>query len=133
MGKHVLVVFNDLVEQRHWVDELRMNGHDVTAVTNAFEAWAEVTSDVWFEQIVCGMSLPGMSGLQLLRQIRAGSCQPNIPFALLSGAPTVPGHENSDLRVICKMLEADFFLTPDWEIPEKLCLVGPRKVSKKHH
>jgi len=81
----VLVVEDDqdirtLVQLR-----LRAAGHLVVAAESAEEALELIASRGGPEVLVSDVSLPGLSGLDLVRRLRAGDRCPAVPVVLLSG------------------------------------------------
>lgn len=65
---------------------LRRSGFDVTGASSGEFAWKELmASDGDFSLIILDLTLPGLSGVALLGQLRAAS--PSLPVLLLSGYP----------------------------------------------
>jgi len=82
----VLVVEDDIVNQRLLADICRAEGYDVATADDGDKAW-EVFEQRRFDLILMDVSMPGMDGLSVCRMIR--SCN-EVPVILLS-ASTEPG------------------------------------------
>jgi DNA-binding NtrC family response regulator len=57
-------------------------GHDVSTARNAAEAMAVVTSNP-LDLVLCDVKMPGISGLELVRQIR--DIHPDLPCIVVTG------------------------------------------------
>ena len=75
MCAHLLIVEDDDTVREFLIDNLRQDGHAVTAaggVTEAAAALRRVSADI----VLVDVSLPDGSGLDLIRMIRAGEAGP---------------------------------------------------------
>ena len=76
---------------------LRRSGFSVTGARSGELAWKEVVEAVGdFSLVILDLTLPGLSGVELLEQLRAVS--PSLPVLLLSGYPFDIGSLPSDLQ-----------------------------------
>ena len=79
---HVLVV-DDHEQYRSVVERiLRRAGHEVTGARDATEALQVVTSET-LDLVLCDVKMPGISGLELVRQV--GELQPQLPCIVITG------------------------------------------------
>lgn len=62
---------------------LTKSGHDVVAVSNGAQALAK-HAEQDFDVAVLDVSMPDKSGLDVIREIRAGSRRPDMPIVLLT-------------------------------------------------
>lgn len=79
----ILVVDDDLLAAELTAAVLEEGGCDVITVESAAEALQVLTGDPAFDAVVSDMNMPGMSGLEFFRALRARG-EP-MPFILLSG------------------------------------------------
>ena len=76
---------------------LRRSGFAVTGARSGELAWQEVAAaSGTFSLIILDLTLPGLSGVELLGQLRAVS--PSLPVLLLSGYPFDIGSLPSNLQ-----------------------------------
>jgi EAL domain-containing protein (putative c-di-GMP-specific phosphodiesterase class I) len=85
-AKNVLLVDDDPTVLRVYRRSLTRKGFDVTAVSDGEQAVAAFREGD-FTTIISDISLPGMSGVQLLRAIRDHDL--DVPFILVTGEPSV--------------------------------------------
>jgi DNA-binding NtrC family response regulator len=79
---HVLVV-DDHEQYRSVVERtLRRAGHEVTGARDASEA-LQILSAESLDLVLCDVKMPGISGLELVRQI--GELQPQLPCIVITG------------------------------------------------
>ena len=83
---HVLVVDDELALARALAIALERAGLRVTVASNGHEAIALFGQHA-LDVIVSDISMPGMSGIDLLRAIRAHD--PDVPVIIMTGAPDV--------------------------------------------
>ena len=81
----VLVVEDDPDVRALLQLRLRAAGHLVIATGSAEDALEMVASRGAPEVLVSDVSLPGLSGLDLVRRLRSGELCPAVPSVLLSG------------------------------------------------
>jgi CheY-like chemotaxis protein len=72
---------------------LRQNGYDVVCTSDGLQAW-EVISNEKPDLVLAGLSLSGISGLELCRQIASDSITGGIPVVLMIGAKDPIGEED---------------------------------------
>ena len=80
---HVLLVDDEFAVRNATQMTLRVLGHEVTSVANIDEAERVLASDSQIGLVVSDMMMPGGSGLDLLRRVRAGGNM--VPFLIVSG------------------------------------------------
>jgi EAL domain-containing protein (putative c-di-GMP-specific phosphodiesterase class I)/DNA-binding NarL/FixJ family response regulator len=82
----VLVVEDDEIQRLALVRLLRGEGYRVETVTNGEQAVRAFEASA-FDLVVTDIDMPGRSGIELLRSIRARN--PDVPVILLTGGPTL--------------------------------------------
>lgn len=82
--KTVLVVEDSRTDQRLIVALLQQVGLKVAVADSAESAWCWLTANGRPDLIVLDIVMPGLSGLDLCRQIRANSQFENIPIVFCS-------------------------------------------------
>lgn len=82
--KTVLVVEDSQTDQRLIVALLQQVGLKVPVVNSAESAWSWLTVNSHPDLIVLDIVMPGLSGLDLCRQIRANPHLKNIPIIFCS-------------------------------------------------
>jgi CheY-like chemotaxis protein len=85
-SRPVLVVDDDEMLGEFLAAILSDAGHEVIIATNGDEAVARAhlhSPSV----VLCDMSMPGMSGAEVLRTLRHSPATAELPFVLMSGAP----------------------------------------------
>jgi EAL domain-containing protein (putative c-di-GMP-specific phosphodiesterase class I)/ActR/RegA family two-component response regulator len=85
---HVLLVEDDEVLRRVVARILGGEGFEVTQARDGREAFAELDRRE-FDVVVSDVTMPNMSGLQLLRAIRTRDLE--LPVILLTGMPSIEG------------------------------------------
>ncbi|MDG2048620.1 MAG: sigma-54 dependent transcriptional regulator [Myxococcota bacterium] len=83
---HVLVVDDEELYRRALERILRRVGHEVTMARDASEALAAVVdaaSSAPFDLVLCDVKMPGINGLELVRQIH--EFQPDLPCIVITG------------------------------------------------
>lgn len=87
MGTDILVVDDEI----EWLDTLRvlfeMKGWHVTVVSSAREGLRCLTERT-FALVLCDLAMPGMSGVDMLKELRAADNR--IPFIIMTGVGTIP-------------------------------------------
>jgi len=104
----VLVVDDDADTRSFFVDALQLGDMETVAVASAEEALAVLDTgepDV----IVSDIAMPGVDGVQMLRQLRERSCQ--VPVILVTGDPSLQtalqAIECGVYRYLCKPVAPD--------------------------
>jgi signal transduction histidine kinase/ActR/RegA family two-component response regulator len=83
---HVLVVDDEPLVREIIAEQLRSSGYVVTAVSDSREALALMDAGGSFDLIVSDLSMPGMDGVALLREVHRRS--PSLPAILMTGYAT---------------------------------------------
>jgi DNA-binding NtrC family response regulator len=86
----VLVVDDELALGRACARSLEHGGHQVVVATDGVKA-AELLEGGGFDVLVCDVWMPGMTGLDLLRAVRARDT--GLHVVLLTGTPKVEDAE----------------------------------------
>jgi PAS domain S-box-containing protein len=87
----VLIVEDEVINRRVLEREVRDMGHDAVAAESGEEAMRLVSDGV--DLVLTDAMLPGMSGFDLVRAMRAEAGLSNIPVILVSGMPLAEGRE----------------------------------------
>ncbi|MCH2187683.1 sigma-54 dependent transcriptional regulator, partial [Myxococcota bacterium] len=85
-SSNVLVVDDEELYRRALERILRRVGHEVTMARDASEALAAVVdaaSGIPFDLVLCDVKMPGINGLELVRQIH--EFQPDLPCIVITG------------------------------------------------
>ena len=85
MGR-VLLVDDEPAIVRSFSRLLRAEGHDVASAESGAAALQLIATEP-FDAIVSDVSMPGMTGIELLKAIRG--LEPDVPVILMSGNPTL--------------------------------------------
>ena len=85
MGKRILAIDDEKVMLRLVQAILSRAGHEVVTVSTIDEALAAMQNQ-HFDLITCDLMLPGISGLEFLEMMRAGSIQPPLPVIVITAA-----------------------------------------------
>ena len=93
---------------------LRLAGHEFVLFADGNDAWEflDVVGGDRFNVIISDHEMPEMSGIELLRRVRADTRTANIPFFLTSGAMAVSEMDQRGLEEVCIGLGATFVLKP---------------------
>jgi PAS domain S-box-containing protein len=81
-GARLLIVDDDPAVRQVLADALRLDGHEVVAVTCGREA-LEAAGRQPFDLVLTDLSMPEISGLELAQQLKAAN--PDLPVGLISG------------------------------------------------
>jgi CheY-like chemotaxis protein len=84
LGVHVLVIDDDLMIRKLFSLFLEKKGYQVTSVASAEEG-LQVLNNNQVDTITCDVVMPGISGLDLLKIVKANDQLKRIPFIVLSG------------------------------------------------
>ncbi|MEJ8305580.1 hybrid sensor histidine kinase/response regulator [Saccharibacillus sacchari] len=103
----VLIVNDDPVNRRVLLNLLATAGYEVEAVSGAAEALALIEEKSGFELVVTDWMMPGMSGLELCRQLRERYTLAELPILLLT-ARGLP----EDIRAGFEAGASDFLSKP---------------------
>lgn len=87
-SKRVLVVDDDEVVRVMLEELLSTAGFSVTSLGDAQEALGKLSNGITWSAVVTDLFMPGMTGIDLLRAIRAGEHK-HLPVVLLTGRPTL--------------------------------------------
>jgi CheY-like chemotaxis protein len=90
----VLLVEDEAMNADLFVDALAPDGHDITVERDGLDGYARAGSGV-FDLIVLDMNLPGMSGFEICRLLRANGTR--TPILALS-ASVMPEELEAGLR-----------------------------------
>lgn len=82
---HILVVEDSDFFRNMLVPALSAEGYEVTTAENAAQALRLRDNGMNFDAVVSDVEMPGMSGLELVRQLRAGGAWSTLPIIALSG------------------------------------------------
>ncbi len=97
---NILVVDDDVLVAR--AVQRMLTGYDVMVETDSSAAIARITESQsdgeYFDAVVCDFNMPGKSGVDVLRAVRAHR-EPPI-FLLASGDDIVPGMDEADAVLI---------------------------------
>ena len=66
---------------------LRDLGHDVDTADNGMRGLELARSDAMYDLVMCDIKMPGLGGLEVLRQVR--SCDPKLSVLMMTGCATV--------------------------------------------
>ena len=91
---NVLVVDDDLLIQMALADMVCELGHATESVTSAQEALDRVLAGEAVDLVITDHAMPGMTGLELARKLRAE--RPELPVMLATGFDELPGNEPDD-------------------------------------
>lgn len=101
--ERLLFVDDEPLLLRTYVRAFGNEGYDIETAPDG-EAAAGIVAQRGFDVIVSDISMPGMSGLQLLRAVRARDL--DVPVILITGAPSIESAmaaiENGAFRLLAK-------------------------------
>jgi len=112
-GPHILVVDDEPAIRRALYANLAARGYEVTAVETGEEAMQQAEARR-IDLVILDLMLPGLSGLDVCRGLRAMS---SVPILVLSG------HGEERIKVRALDLGADDYLTKPFGIDELLARV----------
>lgn len=103
----ILLVDDDSLVVKAFTRLLAGEGHEVMPAGDGTEA-IRLLAEAPFDVVVCDISMPGMSGLDLLRHIRANDL--DVPVILMTGSPgtqsAIEAVEHGAFRYLVKPIDA---------------------------
>lgn len=113
----ILVVEDDLLNLDNLTEILEFNGYDVIPATGGQEAIALLqTSDI--DLILCDWLMAGVTGLNVLQDVRSSAHTKGIPFIMLTAFA-----RDSDRREVMA-LGADAYITKPFNFEELLSAIA---------
>jgi CheY-like chemotaxis protein len=102
VGKRVLIVDDEPFIRKLVSTALGRSGYEVVEAADGPAGLSVVHADSGIELVILDLTLPGMSGLEVLRGIRR--IQPTLPVVLSSGAlvDDLEGRLGDHVRVLAK-------------------------------
>ena len=85
MGKRILAIDDEKVMLKLVQAILSRAGHEVVTAGTIDDALAAMQNQ-HFDLITCDLMLPGISGLEFLEMMRAGTIQPSLPVIVITAA-----------------------------------------------
>lgn len=107
--RRILVVEDEALIAAFVVKALRGDGTEVVVAEDG-EVGLFLASTDNFDAVVLDLQLPGLNGLDVLRDLRGRGCK--VPILVLTG------EDEPDVRAVCLRLGADAFLTKPFSIGE---------------
>jgi CheY-like chemotaxis protein len=83
---------------------LRRGPYALTICNDAESALAHVQSGDPFDLLICDFMLPGISGIELIRRVRANRAWADVPIVMISG------HDHDEMDACAKRAGANAFL-----------------------
>ena len=108
-----------IIEDNSWMQEILTQYlsefYTVKLCSDGLDAFAQLQSGYMPDIIVSDLNIPGLSGLELIKQLKAGNFFNSIPIIMLSG------DQSADARLKCLEAGADDYVTKPF-IPQELHL-----------
>ncbi len=82
---HILVIDDEEGIRYILESKLYQNGYIVTVAATGLHATQKIKSGKNFDLIICDLKMPGISGLDLFKQVK--ELAPDTPFILITGHP----------------------------------------------
>jgi CheY-like chemotaxis protein len=118
----ILVADDDQVVSRQICGLLKQRGYAATPVFDSTQAFMQATREPYADAIILDITMPGGSGIEMLRKLKALPRTQAIPVIIVSGT-TDPTHEATALE-----LGADAFLHKPVD-PDALCAAVERAMG----
>ncbi|QDT09942.1 ATP-binding protein [Planctomycetes bacterium K23_9] len=113
--KRVLLI-EDRETLRTAIDQtLTTAGHEVTALTTGEQGWECYREKLPFDLFITDIVLPGMSGIQWIRQVRKSS--PDAKVILISG------HQQDDISIVNERPDITWFLPKPFNASDLLAVM----------
>ena len=125
--KWVLVAEDNEDHRKALAFHLERAGHTVVSVRDGQVAWEILDEGQKFDLIMSDNNMPAMTGIELLRRVKADPRTAGIRFVLMSAWLTLA--EEAEYQKLCSKFDASLIDKPfDLEkvIPE---LFGPKRVA----
>ncbi len=105
-GKLRILIVEDDVFMQSVLKQYLSNVYEIEACNNGLEALSFLQEDIdnLPDLIISDLNTPGLNGLGLITQIKAGDLFDHIPIMILSG------EENSEMRIQCLDAGADDYV-----------------------
>ena len=124
----ILIAEDEQISRRKLQRQLEQMGHPVDAAADGRQAW-EMFQDNPCPLVICDWEMPEMTGLELVRKIRAAQCEAYVYIVMLTG--------KSDTKDIVAGMEAgaDDFITKPFDRGELRARLnaGKRIIELEHH
>jgi CheY-like chemotaxis protein len=107
---------------------LKRGPYALTICNDAESALVHVQRDEPFDIIICDFMLPGISGIELITQIRANASSVDVPIVMISG------HNNYAMDARAKTAGANAFLNKPFTLAQlrstiRTLLDGPLSIA----
>lgn len=87
-NKPLILIVDDEAGLRFLLqNRLEKKGFKVDFATDGVNAWSKLSQGLQPDMVVSDMKMPGMDGVELLRQVRTTSARKNLPFLFMTGFP----------------------------------------------
>ena len=108
-----ILVVDDRGDNRMLVEDVvEQSGHTAVTATNGREAWELLDRGEKLDLIISDNDMPKMTGVELLRRMRADARTAGIPFILMSGNRVVSDDDQTLLEDVCARYGAMFLQKP---------------------
>ncbi|MBA3405590.1 MAG: response regulator, partial [Gemmatimonadaceae bacterium] len=112
--KHLLVVEDDENQRDAIVELIAHEDVEITAVSSANGALAELASDKHYDCVVLDLGLQDMSGFDFLEQVKADPAMADLPIIVYTGRELTPAEETRVKKY------AETIIVKDVKSPERL-------------
>jgi len=112
--KHLLVVEDDENQRDAIVELIAHEDVEITAVSSANGALAELASDKHYDCVVLDLGLQDMSGFDFLEQVKADPAMAELPIIVYTGRELTPAEETRVKKY------AETIIVKDVKSPERL-------------
>ena len=129
-GKLKILIVEDDMFMQSVLKQYLSNGYEIEACDNGLEALSFLQEDIdnLPDLIISDLNTPGLNGLGLITQIKAGDLFDHIPIMILSG------EENTEMRIQCLDAGADDYVVKPFnprELESRIKVIL-RRISKKN-